>query len=63
MTAEIISLPVVWVDRSANDDGSGNGARPIIAGFYRGNYVEADRFLAALWLKGFKVVPVDDDCD
>ncbi len=58
MTAEIIALPVVWVDPSVNDDGAGNGARPIIAGFYRGDYKQADRFLAALWVKGFKVVPL-----
>ena len=44
MTAVIIALPVVRVDRSVKDDGSGNGARPIIAGFYRGNYEQADRF-------------------
>ena len=63
MTAEIIAFPVVWVDRSVKDGGSGNGVRRIIAGFYRGNYQEVDRFLAALWLKGFKVVPLNRDCD
>jgi hypothetical protein len=45
MTAEIIALPMVWVDPSVKDDGSCNGARPIIAGFYRGDYKQADRFL------------------
>jgi hypothetical protein len=59
MTAEIIALPVVWVDRSVKDDGSGNGARPIIAGFYRGDYEQTDRYLAALCLKGFRIVPLD----
>jgi hypothetical protein len=62
MTAEIIALPVLRVDRSVkDDDGSGNGARPIIAAFYRGDYEQADQFLAALWIKGFKIVPLDSN--
>ena len=39
---------------------SGNGAREAVAGWLNVPLERADVFLAALWVEGFKLVPVDD---
>lgn len=44
------------------DDDTGNGAREMLAEFFEDHQlsdVPVDWFLAQLWLRGFKVVPVD----
>lgn len=60
MTAEIIDLPVVRVERNR-----GNGAREALIDIavYLPNTSDAEKWadwlFAELWARGFKVVPVD----
>lgn len=61
MSADIITLPVVRVEREPPD---GNGAREAVASalamcMQPMGDVFTDDLLARLWLLGFKIVPLD----
>lgn len=70
MTAEIINLPVIRIERSNDDEppNPGNGAREAlndIAGTLPSTLKDssdalcwADWILAELWVRGFKIVPL-----
>lgn len=69
MTAEIITLPVVRVERQTEPPNPGNGAREALIEIAETLPTTLDRpgaalcwsdwLLAELWARGFKVVPVE----
>lgn len=57
MSADVIVLPVIRVERYEKND-----IRNVLAfKYFSGDYGAVDHFLAQLRVEGYRIVPVDED--